>query len=411
MAKTFAGSSNWASTTPSLSTRSLFLTITPTPRTMTARLSILRAVSAHGPVDHFRCLKHHPTSPQPNCFHTIVSSQESAERLLKSSPFSVDKDGRTRQAYADEIGIAQEAGEEENYTVEVRHSYHAPEVAVKSSPLYGGWKSALGKNGVANNPITLALKDRVPGSIAKEGICDWSRDSPRERRAWFTGEGGSDDVTPWRIQRRNKEEVVRNDVLRKYGNGGVRRSRRPVEGEDTWEEGDVVEQEGEERMEEPKGLKITRAHATALDVEMQRALRQVAYRFGPAANTLEQNSQEAEARRIEAERSAAVRAAAMERTRVRMGESFTSTPARTLREAARRGSTEPQSVQSQFVPAVAPVVKNVDMEEARKAMKEKKARYAAWHAKKEEMGQSLRHKSRTEKWKMFWDEVEHVRKA
>ena len=131
-----------------------------------------------------------------------------ADRLLKSSPLAIDKSGKVRTGYIEEIGQDQirqdEMGEEEahqdsTYTIQIAHSYHAPEVSIKSSPLYGKWKPMRG------SPISEALKKRVPEGIAGEAICDWSRDSPRERRAWFTGEGAGDSM-PWRIARRLREQ-------------------------------------------------------------------------------------------------------------------------------------------------------------------------------------------------------------
>ena len=142
-----------------------------------------------------------------------------AERLLKSSPLAIDGSGKLRTGYIgeieqdhtrqDEIG-EEEAHQDSTYTIQIAHSYHVPEVSIKSSPLYGNWKPMRG------SPISEALKKRVPEGIAGEAICDWSRDSPRERRAWFTGEGAVESM-PWRIARRLREQ----DAVK--AGGGIRR--------------------------------------------------------------------------------------------------------------------------------------------------------------------------------------------
>lgn len=131
-----------------------------------------------------------------------------ADRLLKSSPLAIDGSGRVRAGYLeeadpqdlrhDQMGQDEQA-QGESYTIQIAHSYHVPEVSIKSSPLYSNWRPIRG------SPISEALKQRVPEGISKDGISDWARDSPRERRAWFTGEGAG-EAMPWRIARRLKEE-------------------------------------------------------------------------------------------------------------------------------------------------------------------------------------------------------------
>lgn len=218
----------WASTSPSISARSLLLTISPIPRSMASRISILKALNSqggfsgtYGTVEHFRNLRHHPTKPDPGLYHAIVSSGEMAERLLKSSPLAIDRSGNVRAGYIDEAGLEggmphsrdgfeDEQTPGESYTIQIAHSYHVPEVSIKSSPLYSNWRPIRG------SPISEALKQRVPEGISKEGVCDWGRDSPRERRAWFTGEGAGESM-PWRIARRLKEEQDAGKGMRRVG--------------------------------------------------------------------------------------------------------------------------------------------------------------------------------------------------
>lgn len=175
-----------------LATRSLYLTVEPTPRTLTHRTTILSALQSHGTIEHFRNLRHHPLAPNPAGFHTILSSPSDANRLFSQSP----------------LRVATPDGE---YEVRITPSYHDAEVAVKNAPLYGPWKPAIRATEEGRwqrtrsmDPIAEVLKRRIPDSIAKAALCDWTTDSPRERRAWFQGEGESSGSVPWRILRKQR---------------------------------------------------------------------------------------------------------------------------------------------------------------------------------------------------------------
>lgn len=169
-----------------LATRSLFLTVEPAPRTLLQRTTILQHIQRHGTVEHFRNLRHHPLAPNPAGFHTILSNSGDAARLYESTPLAV-------------------LANDEQYMVHITPSYHDPEVAVRSSPLYNSWKPTSGRK-YTNDPIADVLKRRIPNSIAKPALCDWTTDSPRERRAWFQGEGESTGSVPWRILRKQRAQ-------------------------------------------------------------------------------------------------------------------------------------------------------------------------------------------------------------
>ncbi|OAF55051.1 hypothetical protein VC83_08749 [Pseudogymnoascus destructans] len=171
--------------------RVLHIRAHPTPVTMAARQRVLVALESFGEVEHFRSLKHHPTTPTTSAFHAILPPTAS-RALLAASPLT--------------IPLTQPAPEsqspgpyQENLTLTIRPSPHLPPLSIRSSPIYGPYTPTHPRH----SAITADLLGRVPPGVAQKGLCDWESDAPRERRAWGVGLGSGG--VPWRIRRREKE--------------------------------------------------------------------------------------------------------------------------------------------------------------------------------------------------------------
>ncbi|ELR06451.1 hypothetical protein GMDG_07976 [Pseudogymnoascus destructans 20631-21] len=98
--------------------RVLHIRAHPTPVTMAARQRVLVALESFGEVEHFRSLKHHPTTPTTSAFHAILPPTAS-RALLAASPLT--------------IPLTQPAPEsqspgpyQENLTLTIRPSPHLP---------------------------------------------------------------------------------------------------------------------------------------------------------------------------------------------------------------------------------------------------------------------------------------------
>lgn len=110
-------------------------------------------------------------------------------------------------------------------TIELRisHSSYPHTTSIRQSPLYGPYTPVP----YNRSAIAADLSERIPNSIAKQGLCDWVTDSisasarstgrSSEERVGGKGGvdwgrvGGSKGTTPWRIlerERRAKEEAM-----------------------------------------------------------------------------------------------------------------------------------------------------------------------------------------------------------
>ncbi|OBT83616.1 hypothetical protein VE02_07520 [Pseudogymnoascus sp. 03VT05] len=179
----------------STSARVLHIRAHPTPVTMAARQRVLAALESFGEVEHFRNLKHHPTTPTTSAFHAILPPTAS-RALLAASPLTIP--------LTQPVSESQSPGpHRENLTLTIRPSPHLPPLSIRSSPIYGPYTPTHPRR----SAITADLLGRIPQGVAQKGLCDWESDAPRERRAWGVGLGSGG--VPWRIRRKEKEGGVR----------------------------------------------------------------------------------------------------------------------------------------------------------------------------------------------------------
>ncbi|ROT41760.1 hypothetical protein SODALDRAFT_322831 [Sodiomyces alkalinus F11] len=171
-----------------ISSRTLQVTVVPTPIKFSERRAVLHALQKYTPIEVFRKLDKHEAS-----FISVTRHRSGAEYLVKKSPFQYqlapeentssvrtfltttpssdpileqEATGAEDESEAQHLGPA---GKKKQFTV---HIFPAAEyvhsAAIRASPLHGPWP-----DGRRDTAMFCSLKRSLPSDIASDGLSDW----------------------------------------------------------------------------------------------------------------------------------------------------------------------------------------------------------------------------------------------
>ncbi|POS70596.1 hypothetical protein DHEL01_v211009 [Diaporthe helianthi] len=181
--------------------RSLFVNVSPAPTSLSERRAVLHALKRHGQIEVFKSL------PSPETFICAPAKTEVATELIKRSPLtfkfisetleSIDeqaKPGVRAVGVASPIKVHEEKGPGpgtsvaqaaesqrsdlvRTFTMQINpsQSYYEHKKNIRLSPTHGPWPKTDSPQTRREDRdfVYLALKDVVPNTIARSGLCDW----------------------------------------------------------------------------------------------------------------------------------------------------------------------------------------------------------------------------------------------
>ncbi|KAG6359120.1 hypothetical protein INS49_012640 [Diaporthe citri] len=181
--------------------RSLFVNVSPAPTNLSERRAVLHALKRHGPIEVFKRL------PSPETFVCAPAKTEHATELIKRSPLTFKFVSETAESLDEEtkpgmhaIGVAspikvhqekdsrgakarvakqaepQPTDIVKTFTMRINpsQSYYEHKTNIRLSP-HGPWPKTDSAQTRREDRdfVFLALRDVVPGTIARAGLCDW----------------------------------------------------------------------------------------------------------------------------------------------------------------------------------------------------------------------------------------------
>ncbi|KAI7786862.1 pal1-like protein [Diaporthe eres] len=182
--------------------RSLFVNVSPAPTNLSERRAVLHALKRHGPIEVFKRL------PSPETFVCAPAKTEHATKLIKRSPLTFRFVSETAESIDEEtkpgihaIGVASpiKVHEEKDsrgattraakeaepqptdivktFTMRINpsQSYYEHKTNIRLSPTHGPWPKTDSAQARREDRdfVFLALRDVVPSTIARAGLCDW----------------------------------------------------------------------------------------------------------------------------------------------------------------------------------------------------------------------------------------------
>jgi hypothetical protein len=219
-------------------------------------------------------LQYEYNTPVSNAFITIFRTSEQADDLINSSPVrytlvpeppatalpplpipqtevhpsqEASQEASHEASYEDSAANYETgAALEKEFEIRASPSSYPHQKYIHSSPIHGPWTPLLGRR----SRIVSDLRQRIPPSVAREGLCDWETEKAisrrlarddgvqrergevrREERAFakkfgkeareLSPKGLSGGGVPWRILAREKQAKEARR-LKLWGEGGLR---------------------------------------------------------------------------------------------------------------------------------------------------------------------------------------------
>ncbi|KKY33636.1 putative pal1-like protein [Diaporthe ampelina] len=215
--------------------RSLFVNVSPTPTSLSERRAVLHALQRHGPIEVFKRL------PSPETFVCAPAKTESATELIKRSPLTfrfvsetlesveeeakpgvraievaspvkvhIERDSRGANASVAKAVESQRSDIVKTFTMRINpsQSYYEHKTNIRLSPTHGPWPKADSAQTRREDQdfVFLALKDAVPNTIARAGLCDWHTGGQLSGEpAWMRAQAA--DARLWHIKERQARKV------------------------------------------------------------------------------------------------------------------------------------------------------------------------------------------------------------